>query len=188
MIKDTDMISVQNKVNATVVYQIPDLNNLVRTFRHNEIKKVPMDELRRLGNVPGGEITLKHYLYIDNREAVEELLGEVDPEYFYTDADIKTLLTTGSLEQFEDFLNFAPTGLKDTLKDMAVEIQVNDVKKRLMIKKYLGFDVSKAIELVREEDKDTPRYLPKKLERKADPVTNTAERKNPVRKYNVIQK
>jgi hypothetical protein len=192
MLKDTDIVSVQNKVNATVVYQIPDLNNLIREFRPGEIKKVPMDELRRLSYDNGGRVTLQQYLFIDNKEAVDELLGETAPEYFYTQDDIKTLLVSGSIEQFEDFLNFAPAGLKDTMKDMAVDIKVNNVKKRELIKEYLGLDVSKAIELLDsdEEDKNSSSNLIKSdtRQRKAEPIHKESNSETKTRKYNVVNK
>lgn len=193
MLKDTDIVSVQNKVNATVVYQVPDLNNLVREFRPGEIKKVPMDELRRLSYDNGGRVTLQQYLFIDNKEAVDELLGETAPEYFYTQDDIKTLLVSGSIEQFEDFLNFAPAGLKDTMKDMAVDIKVNNVKKRELIKEYLGLDVSKAIELLEdneEDDKNNSSNLIKSdtRQRKAEPIHKESNSETKTRKYNVVNK
>jgi len=193
MLKDTDIVSVQNKVNATVVYQVPDLNNLVREFRPGEIKKVPMDELRRLSYDNGGRVTLQQYLFIDNKEAVDELLGETAPEYFYTQDDIKTLLVSGSIEQFEDFLNFAPAGLKDTMKDMAVDIKVNNVKKRELIKEYLGLDVSKAIELLaddEEDDKNSSSNLIKSdtRQRKAEPIHKESNSETKTRKYNVVNK
>lgn len=193
MLKDTDIVSVQNKVNATVVYQVPDLNNLVREFRPGEIKKIPMDELRRLSYDNGGRVTLQQYLFIDNKEAVDELLGETAPEYFYTQDDIKTLLVSGSIEQFEDFLNFAPAGLKDTMKDMAVDIKVNNVKKRELIKEYLGLDVSKAIELLddnEEDDKKNSSNLIKSdtRQRKAEPIHKESNSETKTRKYNVVNK
>lgn len=193
MLKDTDIVSVQNKVNATVVYQIPDLNNLTREFRPGEIKKVPMDELRRLSYDNGGRVTLQQYLFIDNKEAVDELLGETAPEYFYTQDDIKTLLVSGSIEQFEDFLNFAPAGLKDTMKDMAVDIKVNNVKKRELIKEYLGLDVSKAIELLDDDDEDDKNSSSNLIksdvkQRKAEPIHKESNSETKTRKYNVVNK
>lgn len=194
MLKDTDIVSVQNKVNATVVYQVPDLNNLIREFRPGEIKKVPMDELRRLSYDNGGRVTLQQYLFIDNKEAVDELLGETAPEYFYTQDDIKTLLVSGSIEQFEDFLNFAPIGLKDTMKDMAVDIKVNNVKKRELIKEYLGLDVSKAIELLADDKNENDEKSSSNLiksntkERKAEPIHKESNSETKTRKYNVVNK
>jgi len=194
MLKDTDIVSVQNKVNATVVYQVPDLNNLVREFRPGEIKKIPMDELRRLSYDNGGRVTLQQYLFIDNKEAVDELLGETAPEYFYTQDDIKTLLVSGSIEQFEDFLNFAPAGLKDTMKDMAVDIKVNNVKKRELIKEYLGLDVSKAIELLADDEDENDKNSSSNLiksdtrQRKAEPIHKESNSETKTRKYNVVNK
>ena len=50
-----------------------------------------------------------------------------EPEYHYTEDDIKTLLISGTLDQFLDCLDFAPDVIKDMIKDLAVELPVNDM-------------------------------------------------------------
>ena len=85
-------------------------------------------ELRKLSYIPGGEVILREYLVIDNKEALDELLnGGVEPEYFYTEDEIKTLLLTGSLDQLMDCLDFAPGGVIDLVKKYAVELKINAV-------------------------------------------------------------
>ena len=69
------------------------------------------------------------------------------PLYHYSENDVKALLTTGSLDQFLDCLDFAPPVIIDMIKDMAVTLPLNDMAKREAIKNKIGFDVTKAIEI-----------------------------------------
>lgn len=56
-------------------------------------------------------------------------------------------MTTGTLDQFLDCLDFAPESVKEIIKDMAVDLPLNDVRKRNAILDKMGFDVNKAIEI-----------------------------------------
>ena len=85
MVSNETLIKVTNRDKGSVSYIIPDLNNLRRVFEYNETKMIPMEELRKLSYQVGGLILLKDCLVLDNQEAIDELLGEVEPEYFYTE-------------------------------------------------------------------------------------------------------
>ena len=82
MIDEKKMIKVQNRDFGSVGYTIPDLNNLHRTFQPNEIKVISYDELFKLSQVPGGEYIISNFLIIYDQEAIKELLGIIQPEYF----------------------------------------------------------------------------------------------------------
>lgn len=145
MINDNEIILVTNRNNGTTGYTIPDLGNLHRDFLPGETKKLTMEELRKLSYIPGGEVILREYLIIDNKEALDELLNGVEPEYFYSDEEVKALLTTGTMDQFMDCLDFAPAGVIDLVKKYAVELKVNDIQKRQAILEKTGFNVTSAI-------------------------------------------
>ena len=83
MTKNTK-IRVKNRSFGSVGYTIPDLNNLHREFEFNEQKELTYEELFKLSQVPGGMYIIENYLTIDNEEVVAALLGEVEPEYYYT--------------------------------------------------------------------------------------------------------
>ena len=187
------MVKVTNRDNGTVGYTIPDLGNLHRTFQSGETKEVSMDELRRLSYIPGGHQILENYLVIENEEAVQELLNQVEPEYYYSKEDIENLLLKGSLDQLEDCLNFAPEGIINLVKKMAVDLKLNDVAKREMLLKKTGFNVTSAIninEMTTEEETTSVKT------RKAAAITETRqEAAEPVRKaavttgkYKVVSK
>lgn len=147
MMNDNTLIKVRNRDNGSVGYTIPDMNNLHRDFASGETKEVTMGELRQLHWLKGGKKLLKEYLVIENDEAVAELLGTVEPEYNYTEADIKELLLHGSLDAFLDCLDYAPEGVISIIKKMAVELELNDVQKRDAILKATGFNVTSAISI-----------------------------------------
>lgn len=170
MEKDT-LIKVRNRAEGSVGYIIPDLGNLNRQFTSNETKEIPFDELRKLSFVPGGRYLLDNCLIIEDKDALQELVGDVEPEYFYTENDIKNLLLTGSMDAFLDFLDFAPQGGIDIAKDMAVKLQINDINKREAIKNKTGFDVTKAIEFNKETAEDAPQ---EEKVRRTTPITSAA--------------
>ena len=146
MLKNTDKVRVENRSGAIVVYRIPE-SNYVRRFMGKETKEIAMSELRAAIQVPGTRALIMDDLIIHSKEAVEELLPEAEPEYFYNTTDVEFLLTRGSLDQLRDALDFAPEGVVALIKDQAVNIELNDVQKREIIKENTGFDVTKAIEI-----------------------------------------
>ena len=145
MLEDKTMVRVTNRDNGRVGYVIPDLGNLHRVFESGESKDVSMQELRKLSWLPGGKDILENYLVLDNKDAISELLGEVEPEYHYTEDDVKVLLLTGSLDALKDCLDFAPEGTINLVKKLAVELEINDILKRQAILEKTGFNVNTAI-------------------------------------------
>ena len=149
--KRNAIIKVLNRDNGAVVYSIPQMNGLTRVFQSGETKEVTFEELQKLSYIPGGMDLLKESLVIlDNNIAISELIGHVEPEYSYTKDDIIRLLKQGSLDEFLDCLDFAPQGVKDLIKTLAVELPLNDVSKREAILEKLGFNVDNAIRIKKQ--------------------------------------
>lgn len=190
MIDNSTIIKVTNRDNGTTSYKVPDLGNLQRFFEPGETKDVSMEELRKLSWTTGGKYLLKNCFIVHNQEALKELLSDVEPEYFYTEEDIKILLQKGTLDQFMDCLDFAPEGVIELVKDLAVKLELNDVAKRQAILDKTGFNVTKAIEINKEsmeidevESEKTRRAAPITREPEAQP----AKRRAPVTsKYEVV--
>ena len=191
MLEKNSIIKVMNRDNGTVGYTIPDLNNLHRNFQPKEEKEVTMEELRKLSYLPGGETIIKDCLIIENEEALKELLSDVEPEYFYTEEDIKTLLTSGTIDQFMDCLDFAPIGVIDLVKDLAVKMEINDIRKRQAILEKTGFNVDKAIQINKETSEEE---APVEKTRRAQPISvtstnaNTGRRTTPPKYKVTVQK
>ena len=143
----TDLIKVINKFSGVVGYDVPDLQ-VHRNFMPNETKDISYEELEKLSFLPGGEVILREYLEITDPEVANQLLHKKpEPEYYYSKQDVKKLMEEGSLDQFLDCLDFAPSVIIDVIKDLAVSLPLNDVAKREAIKEKLGFDVTRAIEI-----------------------------------------
>lgn len=145
MLDDKFIVEVVNRSDGSAGYTLED-SGVHRSFTSGEVKKITMGELRSLTYTPGGLVLLHDFLQIRNREAVEELLGEVEPEYNYTSDDVKKVMFEGSYNQFLDMLDFAPEGVREMIKDYAVKYELNDVRKREAILEKYGFNVNKAIE------------------------------------------
>lgn len=147
MINKDSKIKVVNKFNGTVGYDVPELG-VHRNFYPKQNKEIPFEELERLSFLPGGEVILKQYLEIVDREAITALFNDKpEPEYHYSEEDVLKLMSQGTLDQFLDCLDFAPEVIKEMIKTKAVDLPLNDMAKREAIKEKLGFDVTRAIEI-----------------------------------------
>jgi len=179
MLNDNTMIKVTNRSRGSLGYTIGDLNNLHRRYTAGETKTVSMEELRKLSWTPGGMYMLKNSLVIHNAEAVKELLNvEVEPEYYYSEDEVKELLLNGSLDQLLDCLDFAPQGVIDLVKKNAVTLKINDISKRKAIHTKTGFDVTKAIEINEESEREEETVTT----RRSVPLSNVNETAAPARR------
>ena len=173
MLDKNYIVEITNRDSGSAGYTIAEMNNLHRQFAAGETKEITMEELRALTYLPGGMQILQDCFVIHDEKAVQEIYGEVEPEYSYDEEDVKTLLATGTNEQLMDCLEFAPEGVISLVKKIAVETKLNDVAKRKIIQEKTGFNVDRAIdanEYTKEENaKET------KSERRAKPVSKKTE-------------
>ena len=191
MINKDTLVKVVNKYNGTVGYDVPEMG-VHRNFYPKESKEISFEELERLSFIPGGDVILRNYLEIVDEDVIMALFNEKpEPEYHYSENDVKALLTTGSLDQFLDCLDFAPDVIKDMIKDLAVELPLNDMAKRQAIQDKLGFDVTKAIEIKNTKyDGETEETTETKVSgRRAAPIkTDNATAAPSGRRYKPITK
>lgn len=138
-------VNVKNRGTGEVGYTLPD-TGVRRTWMPGEVKKsISVAELEQATYIPGGQKLMQKYLVINDKEVCDYLGIETEPEYFYGEDEIKILLKSGTLDQLLDCLDFAPTGVLDLVKKIAVETKLNDVQKRQAIKDKIGFDITAAI-------------------------------------------
>ena len=187
MVDKQKLISLTNRDGGRVGYTIPDMGNLHRTFIPGETKMVTYEELEKLSWVDGGRSLLKNYLIIGDKEAAEEILGEIEPEYYYTKDEVRTLLTQGSLEQLQDALEFAPEGVVELIKKEAVELPVNNVAMRKEILNATKFNVDKAIEINEESQETEESSSAATSKRRSTPVAATSQNSTTSRKSEPIQ-
>lgn len=190
MLDKNTVIKVTNRDAGSIGYSVPDLK-IERHFAYKETKEVTMEELRKLSYLAGGSYIINNCLLIDNQEAVDELIGHVEPEYYYTEEQVKELLIgSGTLAQLQDCLNFAPKGVIDMVKDLAVKYEINDLAKRKAIQDATGFNIDAAI-MINHETADEAVKEETTARRAAPLATNpegpTARKSAPVQKYNVVK-
>lgn len=186
MINNENLVKVTNRGNWTVCYSIPELQ-VNRSFAAYESKMIPAEELRRLAWIPGGRSIISNYLIIGSETLAREVLDNVEPEYFYSKEDIISLLTTQSDEALMDALDFAPEGVVSMIKEIAVEIKLNDVRKRDIILKATGFDVNVAIRIAEESEAEIA--APKERRVNSAEVSESTEssgRRVPTSRYKTV--
>lgn len=198
MVENNTMIKVTNRSRGSVSYVIPDMGNLQRRFEYGETKLIPAEEIRKLDWTPGGHILLRDHLIIENKDLVEEILHEVEPEYNYTEDKIKDILLNGSMDEFMDCLDFAPEGVINLMKDLAVKLEIHDVRKRQAISERTNSNVDNAIKINQlsktEDDDKAPEVKQRRVQTAADAgsATQKERRTNPTTaalpKYKVVSK
>ena len=144
-------ILVTNRQNGVTGYKVENISlqggSITRTFNPQETKAVPFKELEALSSTPGGKKILDEYLIVKDSEALQQLNMQVEPEYNYDENTVRNLLKTGTLEELEDCLNFAPAGVIDLIKKVAVEDELADLNKRELITAKTGFNISNNIDI-----------------------------------------
>lgn len=168
-------VTVTNRNNGTTGYTLT--NGFRRQFAIGQSKDIDIAELKELIGIPGGEYILQNYLVIEDQAALSYLNLHTEPEYFYTEKEIKELLLQGSLEQLEDCLNFAPEGVLDLIQSIAIDIKLPDVRKRDLIFKKTGFNISNALMVNQVLEGDNAQVVEEKKTRKAAPIKTAPERK-----------
>ena len=136
--------NVKNRSAGIVLYKIPE-EGITRRFAPGETKRISYQELLQLSYQPGGREIMANFLQIQS-EGVPKSLGiKTEPEYYMSEKDVVTLLKDGSLDQFLDCLDYAPAGVIELIKKFAVELPLEDYKKREALKAKTGFDVDRAV-------------------------------------------
>lgn len=173
-----ELISVRNRNNGSTGYTIPD-RGIWRNFAPGETKRIPLEELQQLQYQPGGDYTLTNLLIVENQSALDYLNMVVEPEYNYTEVEIRKLLLSGTIDQLKDFLDFAPDGAIELCKDIAVKEEIPDIRKRDIISEATGFNINNAINvnhiMATEEEQNEP--VKKERRVKAEGATPVAEGK-----------
>ena len=177
MIKDNDLISVRNRNNGKTGYEIKE-RHLYRSWEPNEVKKIPFEELRAFAFTNSGLYALNNLLVVENEEALKLLNMDVEQEYFYTEDDIRKLLYEGSMDEFADFIDFAPDGAIEVAKAIAVKEEIPDIRKRDMISKKTGVNINNAIMInhVMNDESEKVEEAPKERRVKAEAPASTDEK------------
>ena len=144
MANTNNIYNVKNRSTSMVVYKIPE-DGIRREFAPGESKKISYKELEKLSYQSGGRALMTNFLQIIHTEN----------EYYMSEEQIVELLQTGDINAFLDCLDYAPVGVMDLIKKYSVSLPLNDVEKRQALKQKTGFDVSRALEHIREEQTES---------------------------------
>ena len=187
MISQDTMYNVKNRSSSVVVYRIPE-SNLRREFAPGETKRIPFGELEKLTYQQGGRAMLEQFLQIIDEAVTTDLNVHREAEYDMSEMQVRDLLLTGSLDAFLDALDFAPMGVIDLIKAMAVKLPLTDLNKRRALKEKTGFDVDKAITHIEEEKEEENEHIePVKPERRVKTATAPAGRRT-ASNYKVVNR
>lgn len=178
MITQETMYNVKNRSSSMVVYRIPE-TNLRREFAPGETKRIPFGELEKLTYQSGGRELLENFLQILEEEVTTNLNVHRELEYDMSEAQVRDLLLTGSLDAFLDALDFAPIGVIDLIKSMAVTLPLTNLQKRKALKDKTGFDVDKALMHIEEEqlEENVGKAAPAPAERRVKEEVKPAGRR-----------
>lgn len=146
-------MKVKNRSASVVVYTIADLN-VNRRFAPGEVKEISKDEIQKLLYQKGGQALFLDDLQVSAEDMRELGFGEQEPEYYYSQEDIKRIMLTGTMDEFLDLLDFSKEGGITIVKDYAVKLPLTDMNKIEALKKVTGFDAAKAIGHSRAVEKD----------------------------------
>lgn len=177
MIQSNTVCTVTNRSNSTVIYNIPE-DNIRREFSPRETKKIKFGELEKLSYRPGGDIIIEEYLIIGPEEALKALEVKPEPEYFLTEAELRTFMPQSSMDEFLDMLEYAPEGVLELVKTLAVSLPLTDTEKLEAIRKATGFNASAAIQHNKEENTtEANEEKPVSTGRRTEPKYKTATTK-----------
>lgn len=187
MINENTVYNVKNRSSSEVVYRIPE-SNLRRSFAPGETKRIPFGELEKLTYQQGGRELLEQFLQILDEAPTSRLNIHREVEYDMSEVQIRDLLLTGSLDAFLDALDFAPMGVIDLIKTMAVQLPLTDLNKRRALKEKTGFDVDKALVHIEEEKaEEGEKITPIEPERRVKPAAEPQGRRT-TSSYKVVNR
>lgn len=187
MITQDTMYNVKNRSSSVVVYRIPE-TNLRREFAPGETKRLPFGELEKLTYQPGGRELLENFLQIVEEKVTNTLNVHRELEYDMSEEQIKDLLLKGSLNAFLDALDFAPIGVIDLIKVLAVQLPLTDLNKRKALKDKTGFDVDRALIHIEEEkqaEAELKGAAAPRAERRVQPAAEQPTRRRTLPDYKV---
>lgn len=148
LIPDDELVKLTNMMDSPSGYKL--MNGMFRRFAPRASITVPAGEVREVANMPGAITLFQNYIHISNQKLANEIGVSDDSfehEYSWTKKDIEEALTTKPIDVLLDALDYAPDAIKESLVDMAVELEIPDVNRRKAIQKATGQDITKMIEV-----------------------------------------
>lgn len=172
LISDDTLVPIRNIVNCETGY-ILSSSGRARRLIPGVTMRVSAGELRELFFQPGGSILLQNYINVGNKSLAAEFGVPCDAiEYNWTESDVNKCLLKDDINVLLDALDFAPQGIVETLKDKAIELEINDRAKIKAIAEKTGVDIDAAIKNKHAYDNSDTNVADKPRQRR---VQKTAE-------------
>lgn len=175
-----EYVTVENRSAGTIVYNIPE-RQIRRELAPRQAIKVPKEEIEALAYTAGGMNLIRNHLLVKDDEVLNELDVHREPEYYWNADKVAALIKTGTLDEFLDALDFAPEGVIDMIKDLSVQLPLNDFSKRQALIDKTGFDINAAIEHDRES-KATEEEVVQSTEKKVRRTQQTTQKRRVIKK------
>lgn len=148
VVSDDELVTIHNMTNSSVAYHVDSLGNLRRELppKMGASIRVPAGELRQLNYELGGSVLLRDYICVENETLAREFgITSEDKEYTWGMKDVKAALTTDDIAVLEDAMDFAPDGIKETLAQEAVNMEIPDSNRRKVISEATTYDIDTMI-------------------------------------------
>ena len=100
--------------------------------------------------------------------------------------DVKNLLLNGSLDSLLDCLDFAPSGVIDLVKELAISLPVNDSTKRQAIFEKTGLNIDQA--LLRKKEAEEEKNSTTATKERRVKVDNTTQARRTTPDYKIVSK
>lgn len=182
---------IESKYNGYLTVKDPN-SSINREFPYCGFKmKLTKEELESISYVNGGRYILENYLIIKDPEIIKALQLNLEYEDSFTKEQLKDLLLNGTIENLQDTVNFAHEGTIMLLKDLALELEINDIRKIELIGKALGINIQSIKELDKESKEDgeiQKNSVDKEIRRVSEPFipkTNSSAEK-PQPEYKIV--
>ena len=169
MLQDlTRKVAVVSRSKGSVSYSIPTLRVARTWLKAGDSLDIPIDELLELRVIAGGAKLMDKYLIITDEEAYSIVYNEEEmiPEYQYGIDEVKYLLYEGTVEQLMDAIDYAPQGVLDLIKQLAVKKMPDKTDKIDVINKKFNINLLTIVQNAspEEEIEDKP------VTRRSEPV------------------
>ena len=142
------IIRVKNLTANHVYYNIPE-DNIHRKFGPFEEKQLTYEEIQKLYYQNGGDVLIKDYLQIKNKEVALEFGVEEESfenEYSWDREKVDKVLTEEHIDVLHDALDFAPEGIVDLIISEAIRLRIVDINKRNLIQECTGKNINNMIQ------------------------------------------
>ena len=149
VLDDTSLVRVSNEFGGVVTYKTERIS---KTFLADTFKDIPLSELKEVCFAAGqSALFTKGYLMIKDERARAALNLEPLGKTNMDEPGMKVLLSSGKLDEIEEFLQYCSNENLDKLLKVAVEMPIKDLDTANLIQAYTKINL---IAVIRDRMED----------------------------------